>query len=278
MGGCLGSPRRRQERAEYATAFLPTGQIVLEPPPALLLQEFLHALRHGRLSAVKDCIAKSHGTLPFVDLTNPHQAQHSMLLPFATALVTACWLGHHDVVEFLMALEPRPPRSLVRQDFGLACQMVKETKYIFIMVDHFGSIIVNDDNDDHDYSSAAIDTATSIVTYRPMSPLHQAFLRRDLTLIQYLLHHGANLSSQALSNGTTPLHCLAQAVTLNSKDDDDNNTAVAAILDWILRQPEHAPCILLENRFGKTALQSILFSTSQFQVIRTCIIWLCQRR
>ena len=258
MGACLGKPVH--PKVESVKELL--------PPSAKVHREFLRSVRLGHLTKVQRDIQERGA--------DPHLLVHSIdsQLPFATTVVTACWSGHHDIARYLLSFEPKDTRRILRlRDFAVGCQMLP-IAYIEMLVNYFGSSIVCDsafyNNNDKKPSS--------------MTPIHHACIRGNLRLIQFLLHHGADMERPALSNRSTPLHCLAIVAASqgrlprDSASSCDQDGDIVAVLDWIIREEAYSKCLFLENRFGKSVLEALLFQTTQLDVIRTCIVWLCHCR
>lgn len=260
MGACLGK------------AVCPKEVSVKELPPASAdaHREFLRAIRYGHLAEVQMCILQRS--------VDPHLSLNSIgsQLPFVTAVISACWLGHEDIVRYLLPLEPRDPRRIpLLRDFAIGCQMLP-IPYIEIFVSHFGSSIVTDSVHYNTNKDSSGNQEASLMT-----PIHHACIRGNLRLIQFLLRHGANMERPALSNQSTPLHCLAVAAASkrhqdrSSSSSSDQDGDILSVLDWIIREPDYSKYLFLENRFGKSVLEAVLFHTTQLDVIRTCIVWLC---
>lgn len=296
MGSCLGKARKLRDDLQTATTSSKTATTLhrsssttlpnsVEHHSALTKRSFSQSVRNGRILDVRQDIEERGA--------DPLGVLKMGTLPLRTAVVLACWFGHdEEFVRLLLFFEPKnPPRAEFLKDFALACQMIP-LEYIILLVEYFGSEIVKNSNYYYSINNNNKNPRSgSRVVSIAMTPLHYAFSRGNVHVIRYLLCQGADLTQAALSNHSTPLHCLAVRSCLtyeqrngnkndmmksnsnNQKGDKDDNDAVAT-LDWII-MAGFADYLLLENRFGKTALEAILFHATSVDVMRTCIIWLC---
>lgn len=213
---------------------------------------------------------------------------------FDTPLEAAAWLGHVDIVRYLLSrsLQRRSSRrlllarkqssirrnnlqveqeqptevSLDHEAFLAACQgAILEVVQCFVQ--HFGSSIVR-----HEFSDVA--------------PLHYACARCHLPMIQYLISQGARLDTRSKRGGATPVHWLGMFVEMKHihgsstetsliplpEYDDLTEESYEAALAWISQH--YPPALFVPDNRGTTALQKLIHVRAPLGLIRTAVVQL----